>query len=233
MLQAAARLRARARPYTARPHRVPWKTSCCSACPLFYVGAVLILNGLWMLGRIGDREITDHQPLHRGLTLLVCLPLGADADAASIPRRGLRCCSPSPTCGWPGTASPAPTGAGWAVQPVRGDHRAADRGRHLRAADSTWDWWLGLSWAGGRLWLMFFPAAGLHRPIARATAWMAIVRAWAPPGCLATSAADRRTVLNARRPRDAAALTPRDAAPQNINFIFEVFATLSRRETSP
>ena len=24
---------------------------------LFYVGAVLILNGLWMLGRIGDREI--------------------------------------------------------------------------------------------------------------------------------------------------------------------------------
>ncbi|HAY08843.1 MAG TPA: transporter, partial [Thauera sp.] len=25
---------------------------------LFYVGAVLILNGLWMLERIGDREIS-------------------------------------------------------------------------------------------------------------------------------------------------------------------------------
>ena len=53
---------------------------------LFYVGAVLILNGLWMLGRIGDREIAVINLFTGGLTLLVCLrlALGADADAASI-----------------------------------------------------------------------------------------------------------------------------------------------------
>ena len=38
---------------------------------LFYVGAVLILNGLWMLGRIGDREITIINLFTGGLTLLV------------------------------------------------------------------------------------------------------------------------------------------------------------------
>ena len=53
---------------------------------LFYVGAVLILNGLWMLGRIGDREIAVINLLTGGLTLLVSLKLafGDGADAASI-----------------------------------------------------------------------------------------------------------------------------------------------------
>ena len=53
---------------------------------LFYVGAVLILNGLWMLGRIGDREIAVINLFTGGLTLLVSLKLafGDGADAASI-----------------------------------------------------------------------------------------------------------------------------------------------------
>lgn len=53
---------------------------------LFYVGAVLILNGLWMLGRIGEREIAVINLFTGGLTLLVSLKLalGEGADAESI-----------------------------------------------------------------------------------------------------------------------------------------------------
>jgi hypothetical protein len=53
---------------------------------LLYVGAVLFLNGLWLLGRIGDKEIWIINVFSGGLTLLVALrlALAADADAASI-----------------------------------------------------------------------------------------------------------------------------------------------------
>ena len=53
---------------------------------LFYVGAVLILNGLWMLGRIGDREIPVINLFAGGLSLLVALKLafGEGADLASV-----------------------------------------------------------------------------------------------------------------------------------------------------
>ena len=58
-------------------------------------------------------------------------------------------------------------------------------------AASTWDWWLGLSWAAwALLWLMFFLLLALQKPIARATAWMAIVQgvgtAWLPGYLLLT-----------------------------------------------
>ena len=108
---------------------------------LFYVGAVLILNGLWMLGRIGDREIAVINLFTGGLTLLVSLKLafGDGADAAS----------------------------------------------------STWDWWLGLSWAAWAvLWLMFFLLLALQRPIARLTATLAIgqgvLTGWLPGYLLLT-----------------------------------------------
>ena len=52
---------------------------------LFYVGAVLILNGLWMLGRIGDREIAVINLFTGGLTLLVSLKLAfGDGDVSSF-----------------------------------------------------------------------------------------------------------------------------------------------------
>ena len=53
---------------------------------LFYVGAVLILNGLWMLGRIGDREIWVINLFVGAVSLLAAFrqAFGADADAASV-----------------------------------------------------------------------------------------------------------------------------------------------------
>ena len=145
---------------------------------LFYVGAVLILNGLWMLGRIGDREIAVINLFTGGLTLLVSLKLafGDGADAASIKGAALSLLF-SFTYLW--VAFNRLTGAdgrglGWfslfvaiTAVPVAIDT--------LRVAVSTWDWWLGLSWAAWAvLWLMFFLLLALQRPIARLTATLAI-----------------------------------------------------------
>ena len=53
---------------------------------LFYVGAVLCLNGLWVLGRVGDKEIAVIDIFVGGITLLVALNLafGPGADLASV-----------------------------------------------------------------------------------------------------------------------------------------------------
>ena len=53
---------------------------------LLYVGAVLFLNGIWLMGRIGDQEISVINIFSGGVTLIVALYLafGPGADAASI-----------------------------------------------------------------------------------------------------------------------------------------------------
>jgi len=53
---------------------------------LLYVGAVLCLNGLWLLGRIGDNEIAVIDIFVGGLTLLVSLYLafGPGSNLANI-----------------------------------------------------------------------------------------------------------------------------------------------------
>jgi len=58
---------------------------------LLYVGAVLFLNGLWLMGHIDDREIAVINIFVGGLTLLISLFLafGPGADAGSIKAAGL------------------------------------------------------------------------------------------------------------------------------------------------
>ncbi|MDE0341821.1 MAG: transporter, partial [Deltaproteobacteria bacterium] len=53
---------------------------------LLYVGSVLFLNGIWLMGRIGDREIAIINIFVGGLTALVSafLAFGPNADATSI-----------------------------------------------------------------------------------------------------------------------------------------------------
>ena len=52
---------------------------------LFWVGAVLFCNGLWVLGKIGDKEIGVIDVFVGSLTLLIALYLafgpGADLDS--------------------------------------------------------------------------------------------------------------------------------------------------------
>lgn len=163
---------------------------------LFYVGAVLILNGLWMLGRIGDREIAVINLFTGILTLLVSLrlALGADADAASI-RAAAFSLLFSFTYLWVAYnrfSAADGRGLGWfsLFVAVTAVPVAIDT---LRAAASTWDWWFGLSWAAWAvLWLLFFLLLALQKPIARLTATVAIVQgvltAWLPGYLLLTGA---------------------------------------------
>lgn len=161
---------------------------------LFYVGAVLILNGLWMLGRIGDREIPVINLFAGGLSLLVALKLafGDGADLASVKAAALSLLF-SFTYLWVAInrfSGADGRGLGWfslfvaiTAVPVAIDV--------LGSAGTPGEWWLGLSWvAWSILWLMFFLMLALGRPLARPTACMAIgqgvLTGWLPGYLLLT-----------------------------------------------
>ena len=161
---------------------------------LFYVGAVLCLNGLWMRGHIADREIWVINVFVGLVSLAIGLfsIFGPGADAHSIQGGALTLLFAF-TYLWVAAnrfSGADGRGLGWfsLFVAITAVPIAADT---LRAAASTWDWWLGLSWAAWAvLWLMFFLLLALHKPIARATAWMAIVQgvgtAWLPGYLLLT-----------------------------------------------
>jgi hypothetical protein len=147
---------------------------------LLYVGAVLFLNGLWLLGRIGDREIWIINVFSGGLTLLVSLrlALAADADAASIRAAALTLLFTF-TYFW--------------VAINRNNKRADGRGlgwfslfvaitavpvsiETLLSANTLWGVWFGLCWAAwGILWFLFFVLLALQKPISRVTGWLTVL----------------------------------------------------------
>lgn len=83
---------------------------------LLFVGAVLFLNGIWVMGHIEDGDISVINIFVGTLTLLVALYLAFGPEAARFPSRTrrLRCCSPSPITGWRGTVGMVRTGGVWA-----------------------------------------------------------------------------------------------------------------------
>jgi hypothetical protein len=155
---------------------------------LFFVGAVLCLNGLWLLGRIGDNEISIINWLVGGLTLLVCLNLafGPGADAASIKAAALTLLF-SFTYIWValnrGNGADG-RGLGWfslfvAITAIPVTLQT------LSGAKSTWDYWFGLSWgAWGVLWFLFFVLLALKKPIAKMVGWLTlaegVLTGWLP-----------------------------------------------------
>lgn len=161
---------------------------------LFYVGAVLILNGLWMLGRIDDREIPLINFFAGGVTLLVSLKLafGEGADAASIKAAAFSLLF-SFTYLW--VAFNRHNGAdgrglGWfsLFVAITAIPVAIET---LATATNGWDLWLGGSWiAWSVLWLMFFLLLAQQRPLQRLAAWTAIVQGiltgWVPGYLLLT-----------------------------------------------
>ena len=163
---------------------------------LFYVGAVLILNGLWMLDRFDDREVWVINLFTGAVTLLVALryAFGADADAASIKAAALSLLF-SFTYLWVAInrlSGADGRGLGWfslfvaiTAVPVAVDT--------LRGAVSTGDIWLGLSWAAwGVLWLLYFLLLALQKPVSRLVACVAIgtgvLTGWLPGYLLLTGA---------------------------------------------
>ncbi|MEF7613807.1 AmiS/UreI family transporter [Aquincola sp. MAHUQ-54] len=145
---------------------------------LLYVGAVLCLNGLWLLGRIGDREIWVINVFSGFVTLLIALQLafGPDADPESVKGAALLLLFTF-TYFWVAfnrfNGSDG-RGLGWfslfvsiTAVPVAVDA--------LMHAQTPWGLWLGLCWvAWSGLWLLFFILLALQKPIVRLTGAVAV-----------------------------------------------------------
>lgn len=155
---------------------------------LLYVGAVLFLNGLWLMGKIEDREIVVINVVSGFVTLCVALfsIFGASADLGSI-RGGALTILFTATYLWVAYnrfAAVDGRGLGWfslfvaiTVTPVAL--------RALTTAQSTLDLWMGINWAiWAILWFMYFLLLALGRPILRQTAMVTlltgIVTGWIP-----------------------------------------------------
>jgi len=145
---------------------------------LFYVGAVLILNGLWLLGHIEDREIGVINLFTGTITFLVSLYMafGAGADATSINGAAMSLLF-SFTYFWVAlnrVNGSDGRGLGWFSLFVAITAVLVAVGTLSHAA-SGWDIWSGLSWASWSvLWALYFVLLVLKRNITRFTGWVAI-----------------------------------------------------------
>ena len=163
---------------------------------LFYVGAVLFLNGLWMLGKIADKEIWVINIFTGVVSLCIGLAsiFGPTADAASV-KNGALTLLFAFTYLWVAFnrfSGADGRGLGWfslfvaiTAVPVAIDT--------LSTASTLWGWWSGLSWAAwALLWLLFFVMLVLNKPVVRFTAAMAIAQGvltgWLPGYLLLTGA---------------------------------------------
>lgn len=140
---------------------------------LLYVGAVLTLNGLWLLGHIGDREIVVVNVASGIITFCVSLYLafGPAADPGSIRAAALTLLF-TVTYFWVAhnrLATVDGRGLGWfslfvviTVIPV------AFNG--ITTAVTGIDLWMGWNWAGWAVvWFMYFLLLTLKMPILKAT----------------------------------------------------------------
>lgn len=155
---------------------------------LFYVGAVLCLNGLWLLGHIGDNEIAVIDVFVGGITLLASLFLafGPGANAESINAAAMTLLFTF-TYFWVAVNrfnGADGRGLGWfclfvAVTAVPVTIQT------LQGADSTWGLWFGLNWgAWGLLWFLFFLLLVVKKPIAKfvgaVTVAQGVLTGWLP-----------------------------------------------------
>ena len=158
---------------------------------LFYVGAVLFLNGLWLLGRIQDREIVVINVVAGTVSGAVVLhdAFGAAAVGASIRNAALTLLFAT-TYLWVAynrVTGVDGRGLGWfslfvAITTVPVFLR------EIMQASSAMGVWLAANWAvWGVLWFMYFLLLALGRPIQRQTGWVTlstgILTGWLP-GCL-------------------------------------------------
>lgn len=156
---------------------------------LFWVGAVLCLNGLWLLGRVGDREIAVIDVFVGFLTLLAALFLafGPQASAGTIKAAALTLLFSFTYfwVAWNRWNGADGRGLGWfclfvaiTCVPVTLET--------LTGAGTTWDLWLAVSWASwGVLWFLFFLILALGRTeLTRATgaicALQGVYTGWLP-----------------------------------------------------
>lgn len=147
---------------------------------LLYVGAVLFLNGLWLLGRIGDKEIWIINVFSGGVTMAIAgsLAFGSGADLGSVKGAALTLLFTF-TYLWVAINrfnGADGRGLGWfslfvaiTAVPVAYDT--------LRAATTTWGLWFGLSWAAWAvLWFMYFLLLAMNKPILKLTGTVTLLQ---------------------------------------------------------
>jgi hypothetical protein len=154
---------------------------------LLFVGAVLVLNGLWMTGRISDREIVVINFATASITgavaILSMIRATTDVDVRAVAMTLLF----SVTYLWVAVNrlnGADGRGLGWfslfvslSVLP--------QAGRALGSASGFIDIWLGLCWVGwSGLWFLYFVTLALRKPLqgqtAAATLASGVLTAWAP-----------------------------------------------------
>ena len=163
---------------------------------LLFVGAVLFLNGMWILGYIEDREISVINVFVGSLTLLVALYLAfngassGDLDSVKAGAFTLLFTFTYFWVAWNRWNGADGRGLGWfcffvgvTVIPITVDS--------FYGASSTWGHWFAWCWASWAvLWLMFWALLSLQKPIAKATgivcAVQGIYTGWIPGYLLLT-----------------------------------------------
>lgn len=153
---------------------------------LLYVGAVLFVNGIWLLGRIENREIAILNVFTGFVGLLVAAFAVAQGDLPSVQLAAyvLLFAFTYLWVAYNQYTGAEGSGLGWyclfvAITAVPVAIIT------LGQADSVFLTWLGLSWvAWAVLWFLYFLLLALKRPIQRLTAYVTtaegIVTAWIP-----------------------------------------------------
>ena len=147
---------------------------------LFYVGAVLILNGLHMLNQISDREIPTINIFVGLLSFLVALKLalGADANFYSI-RISAFSLLFAFTYLWVAfnwVSRSDGRGLGWFSLFVSLSATAIGA-EGLYAAESAWSYWIALSWlAWAGLWIIFFAILVCRKDWKRQAGYIAVTQ---------------------------------------------------------
>ena len=163
---------------------------------LFYVGAVLFLNGIWVMGYIEDREISVINVFVGFLTLLVSLYLalgpGADPDSVRAAAFTLLFTFTYFWVAWNRWNGADGRGLGWFCFFV-GVTVIFITFDAFSVADSTLGVWLGVCWGSWAiLWLMFWALLALKKPIAKVTgafcAANGVYTGWIPGYLLLTGA---------------------------------------------
>jgi hypothetical protein len=154
---------------------------------LLYVGAVLCLNALWILGYIQDREIAIIDIFAGGVGVVASVLSFVKGDPASIEFGGyvLLFAFTYLWVAYNRFTKADGRGLGWfclfvaiTAIPVGLTVLSGSQGK-------LWPVWLGLNWlAWAVLWFLYWVLLALGRPIARLAAWVTliegIVTAWIP-----------------------------------------------------
>ena len=153
---------------------------------LLYVGAVLFVNGLWLLGLAQDREIAAINIFTGFVGVVVAVFAVAQGDLASVQLAAyvLLFAFTYLWVAYNQYVQAEGSGLGWyclfvAITAVPVSILT------LGEADSIFLVWLGLNWAAWAvLWFLYFLLLALKKPIQRLTAYVTtaegIVTAWIP-----------------------------------------------------